>query len=90
MIISDQEAVKVLRLYLHSQSVIHMIDELHDSTIMKHEFKREINRTIRFLEPKINALLKNVNSDESQQYADIVNQIDAVTFGLKTVNKIDS
>jgi len=89
--INTEEAVKILRLYLHCQSVIHMIDELHDAVIMKHEFKREMNRTLKFIEPKINMMLRNSDGSESQQYAEVVNEIDKVTEGISLdINKIQS
>jgi len=74
-----EQTTKILRLFLHSQAIIHCIDDLHDSVIYKHQFKKEMNRTLRFLEPKLDNLLRNADVSESQYYVDIVSELEKVT-----------
>ena len=43
------------------------------------QFKKEMNRTLRFLEPKLDNLLRNADVSESQYYVDIVSELEQVT-----------
>lgn len=80
--ITNEEARKVLALYLKLQSVIHSIDDLHDTTLMKQEFKRRTNGYLRFIEKHVNGINSNMDLEEAENYVLIVKELDKITNEL--------
>ena len=85
--ITTEDARKVLTVFLKCQSVIHSIDDLDDSVILKQEFKQRTNSFRLFLEKYVNSIGIDMDSEEAQYYIEIVAKLDAVTDNIKILIK---
>jgi len=65
-----------LALMLQMQSVIHTIDQLSNTLIYKREFKMRCENFYSFIEKEVEKTTANLDSEQSQNYIDIVKRID--------------
>ena len=65
-----------LALMLQMQSVIHTIDQLSNTLIYKREFKMRCENFYSFIEKEVEKTTENLDSEQSQNYIDIVKRID--------------
>jgi beta-galactosidase beta subunit len=65
-----------LALMLQMQSVIHTIDQLSNTLIYKREFKIRCENFYSFIEKEVEKTTANLDSEQSQNYIDIVKRID--------------
>jgi hypothetical protein len=65
-----------LALMLQMQSVIHTIDQLSNTLIYKREFKMRCENFYSFIEKEVEKTTENLDSEQSQNYIDIVKRMD--------------
>jgi hypothetical protein len=65
-----------LALMLQMQSVIHTIDQLSNTLVYKREFKMRCENFYSFIEKEVEKTTANLDSEQSQNYIDIVKRID--------------
>jgi hypothetical protein len=65
-----------LALMLQMQSVIHTIDQLSNTLIYKREFKMRCENFYSFIEKEVEKTTANLDSEQSQNYIDIVKRMD--------------
>ncbi len=75
---TTDEIKVVLGTLLKVQSLIHSIDEMSDTVVLKRELKRSTNRYLQELEKYAIPLTKQMDIMESQYFVDIVAQLDKI------------
>ena len=79
----DQDIKPLIGTFLKTQSLIHSIDELSDTSLFKRELKQRTNRYLSFIEKSIDTMLKTTSNEEKKQYQKIVNELDNVVSQLE-------
>jgi len=72
-----------LALMLQMQSVIHTIDQLSNTLVYKREFKMRCENFYSFIEKEVEKTTANLDSEQSQNYIDIVKRIDDLVSEIR-------
>jgi len=72
-----------LALMLQMQSVIHTIDQLSNTLIYKREFKMRCENFYSFIEKEVEKTTENLDSEQSQNYIDIVKRMDDLVTEIR-------
>jgi hypothetical protein len=72
-----------LALMLQMQSVIHTIDQLSNTLIYKREFKMRCENFYSFIEKEVEKTTANLDSEQSQNYIDIVKRMDDLVTEIR-------
>jgi hypothetical protein len=65
------------------QTALHRLESVSDSVIFVRQNKQELNRTIKFLSQNVEELTMQLDCKESQEYIDIVNEVEKVINQIK-------
>ena len=72
-----------ISIFCKLQSVIHDLDELSHHATYKHDFKLRCENFYNYFAKRVEAVTKNTNSEEGQNYADIVAEFDRLGRTIK-------
>ena len=70
-------------IFFKLQSIIHDLDELSHDVDYKHDFKNRCENFYTYFAKRVEAVTKNANDEEGQNYADIVAEFDRLGKTIK-------
>jgi hypothetical protein len=74
--IEKKEAITLMKTFFKLMSIISSLDELSESTLFKHELKKDTNKYLKTIERALKPLLSSMDVKELDAYTEIVNSID--------------
>ena len=87
--ITTDEAAKIVRVLVLSQSLIHQLDELTLTNLYRQNFKSKINGILRFLELQVDPVLSSAAEGEKDYYSMMVQEIDKMVETIKVTKDVN-